>query len=112
MKKLFALFVLAITLVVSSSQAFAASPWTEEKTLSEKRLGKFLFGTKNVAFGWMDILYEPSKFHQEGKSPIVGFGKGMVDAVVNTLGGAAQVATFPVPVDIPIPDNGVPPAFG
>jgi hypothetical protein len=110
-KRLFSLSLIVV-IFLNASPLFAASPWTQEATLRERRLGKFAFGMKNTVFGWMDVIYEPSYYHRQGKSPIVGFGKGLADGVINTVGGVLQVATFPLPaLDIPLPDNGVPPAF-
>ena len=106
MKRILGL-ILVLCLVMTPSAAFAASPWTEAETYGEKTVQKLDFGFKNLFVGWIDLFQEPYNAQQEGKSWYMGLGKGLLDSLANMVGGAAHLATFPIPVDIPLPDNGV-----
>lgn len=105
MKKLTAFLILAILMMPVAGMA--ASPWTEQKTYSEKVVGKFNFGFKNLVLGVADIFYEPHRYQTEGKNAWAGLGKGLLDAPINIIGGALHLVTFLIPVDLPLPDNGV-----
>lgn len=106
MKKLVALLIVFGILLIPTV-GMAASPWTEQKTYSEQVVGKLNFGFKNLALGWADLFYEPHRYQAEGKNAWQGLGKGLVDAPLNELGGALHLVTFLIPVDVPLPDNGV-----
>jgi hypothetical protein len=106
MKKLTALLMVMGILLIPAA-GMAASPWTEKTTYSEKVIEKFSFGFKNLVLGVADIFYEPHRYQTEGKSAWAGLGKGLVDAPINVIGGALHLVTFLIPVDIPLPDNGV-----
>ncbi|MCB9799493.1 MAG: hypothetical protein H6757_01890 [Candidatus Omnitrophica bacterium] len=100
--------ILAVMLMLSSS-AFAASPWTEADTYGGKVTQKLEFGVKNFLGGWTEIFRAPCCPCPMMKDacPLVKLGKGVVNSVVYTVGGALHLATFPIPVDIPLPHNGV-----
>ena len=109
--KIFAL--LAVALLVATS-AFAASPWTQETTYAKKVAGKLDYGVKNLLGGWLAILPCSSGCDVDSNAkpycPIhcaKKLGMGLVNAVTNTVGGALNVATFPIPVDVPIPHDGI-----
>jgi len=87
--------------------AFGASPWAAETAYSDKMAGKFTFGLTNTMLGWTDIFVEPNRYHNEDRNVWAGVGRGLVDAVANTAGGAFHLVTFMIPVDFPLPDNGV-----
>jgi len=106
MKKVLSLLIIFF-LAVTPTIAFAASPWTEKATYGDRVAGKLEFGLKNVLLGWVDIFYEPNRALSEGKNLWGGLGKGMTDLVMNEVGGAVQLVTFMIPVDLPLPDNGV-----
>ncbi len=106
MKKMIGL-LMVLVLLSAPAVGFAASPWTEKTTYSEKTMGKLEFGLKNALLGWIDIFYEPYQYDKAGKNAWSGLGKGIVDAVINEVGGVIHVATFLIPVDVPLPDNGV-----
>lgn len=106
MKKLTA-FLIVLTVLIAPGMVLAASPWTEGKTYSEKTSGKLDFGFKNLALGWADLFYEPHRYQVEGKNVWAGIGKGLIDAPLNEIGGALHFVTFLIPVDVPLPDNGV-----
>ncbi len=105
-KKLIALVVI-LACLIAPAMGFAASPWMDNKTYAEQTSGKLGFGLTNVLLGWMDIFYEPYKADKNGKSVLGGIGKGLVDAIANEVGGAVHFVTFLIPVDVPLPDNGV-----
>jgi len=88
----------------------AASPWTEADTYGDKISGKLQFGLKNTLLGWTDLFFEPiraSKKCESCDSVWTGVGKGLTDAIVNEVGGAIHLVTFPLVVDVPLPDDGV-----
>ena len=96
-----------LSLLLLPTAGFAASPWMEKTTYAEKTEGKFVFGVTNVLIGWTDLFVEPKRYHDEGKNVWAGVGKGLVDTVVNEVGGAFHLATFFIPVDFALPENGV-----
>jgi hypothetical protein len=109
MKKTIVLLLLA-AMFLSPVIVFAASPWTEEATYGDRVSGKLQFGLVNTLFGWTDIFFEPIRAARKCEScdsVWTGIGKGAADAVVNEVGGAFQLITFPLVVDFPLPDNGV-----
>ena len=105
MKKILSLVI--VLSMILAPLAFAASPWTEEKTYGEKTVGKLEFGLTNTLLGWTKVFTTPNDYANEGKNAWAGVGQGLVDSVVVTCIGAVQLLTFAIPVDIPIPGNGV-----
>src|SRR3989338_5871265 len=103
MKKIMSLVVILSMLL--APVAFAASPWTEEKTYGEKTAGKLGYGLTNTLLGWTKIFSTPNDYSSEGKNVWQGVGQGLIDAGVTTVLGAVQLATFPIPADIPIPSD-------
>lgn len=97
--------LLALTLI--PAVAFAASPWTSETTYTAKTKGKLVFGLKNLLGGWSEVITQPINYHQAEKSGGAGIAKGLFNAVVYTVGGALHVVTAPIPVDVPLPNNGI-----
>lgn len=109
MKKIAVILVL-IALLATPTLGIAASPWFDEPTYNEKVSGKFQFGLLNTLLGWTDLFIEPirgANHCTECSNFWTGLGKGFMDAIVNTVGGAAHLITFPLVVDFPLPDNGV-----
>lgn len=102
--------LLVSTLFLAPAMGFAASPWTEEATYGGKVSGKLQFGVLNTLFGWTDIFFEPIRAARKCEScdsVWTGLGKGVADAVVNEIGGAVHLLTFPIVADLPLPENGV-----
>lgn len=85
------------------SGLFPASSWTQEKTYADKISHKLGFGFLNITAGWTAFFYEPSR----DKNFFAGVGLGTLYLFTNTLGGVLHAATFPVPVDIPLPHGGI-----
>ena len=79
------------------------SPWTKETTSFEKSINKLGFGLLNGLTGWTALFFEPMR--EENK--FTGIVKGSWRTITNTVGGALHILTFPVPIDIPLPDGGV-----
>jgi hypothetical protein len=109
-----AALILLCLLLLAPAGARAASPWTAEPGYFKKSWAKLEFGLNNALLGWSEIwtepMYyeasEPNFFARAGKR----FGllaKGIFEAGVCTAGGVIHTATFPIPVDLPLPGNGV-----
>ena len=108
MKKMLAVVLLVVAAVfLTQSLAFAASPWMSEPTYTAKTGAKLGFGLKNALLGWTELLTRPVAYHDEGKNVYEGIGAGLANTVVYTAGGAIHAVTFFVPVDLPLPNNGV-----
>jgi hypothetical protein len=106
MKRTIALLIL-LALFIVPTIGFAASPWTDEKTYADRVSGKLQFGLTNVLLGWVALFSEPNKAATNKENMWSGVGKGLVNTVMNEVGGAFQLVTFPIPVDLPLPDNGI-----
>ncbi len=102
MKKIISLVVLFAMLLAPVAFA-ASSSWTEEKTYGEKTAGKLGYGLTNTLLGWTKIFSTPNDYSSAGKNVWQGVGQGLIDAGVTTVLGAAQLVTFPIAADIPIP---------
>ena len=91
-----------------AAEAATASPWVNEKTREAKAMGKLLHGGKNLLLGWTELITEPDEALWGGTSVAAGILRGTWNAIGQTLGGAAQVLTFPyTSLDIPLPEGGV-----
>lgn len=97
---------------------------TKEKPLSpfEKHIReygqrcdeKINLGVPNLLMGWTTLITEPADHYRKKESrwkdtmDLLPFlGKGLLLFPIDTLGGALNVATFPIPGKIPLPKNGV-----
>ncbi len=108
MKKVLSLLVvLAILAVPSLGFAATPSPWTEAETYEGQATGKLEYGLKNILTGWLDLFYEPYVANKNESNVFNGIGKGVLEAVANTVGGVIHAGSFFIPVDIPIPGGGV-----
>lgn len=102
--------LLILVMLLAPAAAFAdvqASPWVSSESYADRVTGKLQFGATNTLLGWIDLFYEPNRYANEKKNIWAGVGKGLVDSLVNTVGGAFQLITFPIPVDFPLPEGGV-----
>lgn len=107
MKKLLVMFVIFALLATPAFAAYETSSWTTETTYKDKTLAKFGFGLKNTLLGWTEIFTEPYDAKKAGKCCITGFGKGLYHGITDTILGVVHLVTFPVPVDIKLPEGGV-----
>ena len=107
MGKRLGIVVLGIALLTAPMAASAASPWASESTWSQQATGKLKYGLTNALLGWTSLFRTPMKTHTDGENVLVGIGKGVWNAVGQTLGGIAHVVTFPIPaIDVPLPQGG------
>ena len=99
----FSLFLLAPLFLFSAPlrAELKASPWTKEKRYMEKAGGKLGFGFLNISVGWSSLFMEPSR-----EKSWNGLAKGLGLCITNTVGGLLHAATFPIPVDLPLPAGG------
>ena len=110
MKKSIPLFLLLGLFLFSNSSfaafdTFKASSWTTKETYSDKVIDKLGFGLLNLTAGWTAIPYEIDR-HKDSNI-YTGVFKGIYRNLTNTIGGAIHTVTFPIPVDVPLPDGGV-----
>jgi len=107
MKKATLALVLALVMMAAPSLGFAASPWMEGETYGEKVSGKLEFGIKNLLGGWTELITQPRDAEANGINILEATGRGIFDGVIYTVGGAVHAATFLIPIDIELPNNGV-----
>ena len=107
MKKTFLILAVLMVFAANIACAATASPWTTETGWSHKAGKKLEFGATNLFFGWTEIFSQPASHTGSAQEFLKAVGQGLANAVVYTLGGALHVITFPVPVDVPIPNGGV-----
>jgi hypothetical protein len=79
------------------------SPWVTKEPYMEKIINKLGFGLTNGLTGWTALFFEPCR----ANNFFTGLVKGSWRTITNTAGGALHIVTFPIPVDIPLPDGGV-----
>ena len=92
----------------SARRSGPGSPWVNEEGWGSQATGKLVYGTKNTLLGWTKLISEPYAAHRDGRSVITGIGRGAMDAVGDTVGGAANLVTFPLTnVDVRLPDGGL-----
>ena len=95
----------------AAKAAEAGSPWTQETGWANRAKGKLIFGLKNTFFGWTAPFTAARKAVQSKPAILqasLGFLEGLGTGVIDTLGGAENVLTFPVTAfDITLPENGV-----
>ena len=82
---------------------FESSDWVREPTYLGKISQKLGFGFLNISVGWTAFFFEPAK----DQNFFVGIGKGVFYSFANTAGGVLHAATFPLPLDIPLPHGGI-----
>ncbi|MBI3314018.1 MAG: hypothetical protein HYZ83_07265 [Candidatus Omnitrophica bacterium] len=97
-----ALFSLLISVPAFAAWDFPVSPWTKEKTYTDKTIYKLGFGTMNLITGWTEFLFEPAR-----SGIVKGIPLGTVHVITDMVGGLLHMGTFFIPVDIPLPDGGV-----
>lgn len=107
MVKRLGMAVFAVVLVAAPMTASAASDWASGATWGEQATGKLKYGLKNTLLGWTSLFREPMQASQAGENVFVGIGRGVWNAVGQTVGGAAHAVTFPLTmIDIPLPEGG------
>jgi hypothetical protein len=107
MVKKLGMAVFAVALVAAPMTASAASEWASGATWGEQASGKLKYGLKNTLLGWTSLFREPMQASEAGENVFVGIGRGVWNAVGQTVGGAAHAVTFPLTmIDIPLPEGG------
>ncbi len=105
MKKI--LLVMFVVLL-SASLAYAAGGKVSEckacanaksSTGASAMGGRLCQGICNTALGWTEIFFRPGKEVAAGNNPLVGFFKGLGNAIARTGAGAVEIVTFWVPGD-------------
>jgi len=109
--KKMAVFILFLSLAVpAQGNAQSSADKQDEEyvptTYFEKITYKFEFGLKNLLGGWTEIYYRPADARADGKNLIAAAGTGIAYAAIDTVGGLANLITFPVPQRIPLPGGG------
>ena len=88
-----------------------SGPWLREKEWSGQAAGKAAYGAKNMLLGWTELITEPyaaaTDKGRNSKSFLQGVGEGVWNATGQTIGGAADVVTFPFTKSVvPLPEGG------
>lgn len=102
-RTLVALALFSVAAGSAYAGSFEPSDWTHEPTYLGKISQKLGFGFLNITAGWTALFFEPCK----DQNFLVGVGKGIGYMVTNTAGGILHAATFPIPIDIPLPNGGI-----
>ena len=93
---------------LSFTKDYTASPWTAEVGWGTRAVGKLGFGIKNLLLGWTELFTEPKEASAEGRNVFGGLGRGLVNGLADTVGGAVHIVTFPITgLDAPLPEGGV-----
>ena len=102
-----AAFVFLAAPLALAMEAKQPSPWTTQTTHKDRVIGKLDFGFKNGLTGWTEIFSEPYDAWKEKSSVPHAIGRGIGNALYDTIGGALHLVTFPVDkVDIQLPEGG------
>lgn len=95
-------FLIVLSVVLAPASAFA-----QEGSYADTVSAKLQGGLTNTLLGWSKIVSVPYDYQQAKKNPWAGVGKGLVDGLVCTVGGAFNLVTFPIPGEFTLPDGGV-----
>ena len=114
MSKTLGMWVVVLAIVAAPTLAYAAmdkmmpqGPWASQMGWANQAKGKLVYGLKNTLLGWTEIFTEPKDALDEGGNFFVGVGKGLWNAVGQTVGGVVDLATFPIPqISVPLPEGG------
>jgi len=86
----------------------AAPAFADGGQCMQKCMGKAGDGLTNLALGWTEIFTEPYDAGKKGDNVLVGLGKGLWNAVGDTVGGAINLVTFFIPkATVPLPEGGI-----
>ncbi len=102
-RTLVALILFCVVAGSAHAGSLEPSDWTCEPTYLGKISQKLGFGFLNITAGWTALFFEPAK-HQNF---FIGVAKGIGYTLTNTAGGILHAATFPIPLDIPLPQGGI-----
>lgn len=102
-----AAILVIVSVILSAPLAYAASPWEAAPSYGEKVTQKLEFGLQNFLGGWTEIYFAPIRAKKDGCCVVKASGEGVINALIYTAGGVLHAATFLIPVDIPLPNNGI-----
>ena len=92
---------------LSMTKNYTPSEWTQKVEYTDRVGHKLLYGGKNTLFGFMELYNEPRDAMREKSGFLKGLGKGVINMVGDTLGGAIHLITFPITeVDVTLPEGG------
>lgn len=102
--------ILTLALLSIPRAAHAAgTPCCDGTTYGDQAVDKLKHGVGNTLLGWTALFREPIRAGKSGGNVLAGLGHGVWQAVGQTVGGAAQIVTFPLPkVHVPIPESDSP----
>ena len=66
---------------------------------TEKASFTLVRGLSNTAFGWTELLMQPTDEVEHGGNVFVGMGKGLTSAAGRTVAGVGEIFTFWLPQD-------------
>ena len=87
---------------VYAGEDFKPSPWTRTHPYFQQASHKLGFGLLNLGSSPLALFYEPTRGNF-----FTGCGRGLWYAVAYCAGGAIHAVTFPIPVDLPLPEGGI-----
>ena len=99
--------MVAILFLAHPMLGHAASPWTQEATYGDKITKKLEYGFMNFLGGWTEAYRQPASAKAHNENYAAATSRGLYHALTYTVGGALQMATFPFPFDIPLPNGGL-----
>ena len=110
LKKFVISFLVFVMLIGFGSQAkayFEESHWVAKPTYNQRMVHKLIFGVGNLTCGWVEIVQEPYEAVKRKEMFWRGVSLGIFNGIVDTIGGALHILTFPVtPLDIELPEGG------
>ena len=98
-----ALILFCVVAGAAYAGSMEPSDWTHEPSYLGKISMKLGFGFLNITAGWTALFFEPTR----DQNFFVGVAKGIGYTLTNTAGGILHAATFPLPIDIPLPQGGI-----
>ena len=117
MKKTFGFFLLIFLMLTAHS--YAAVSWKpctwkmpsmhwNSEDYGNRVANKLGVGASNLLLGWTELVTQPVTHHASGQELAQSLGRGLVNALGDTGGGALQVITFAFPdINVPLPEGGI-----
>ncbi len=85
-----------------AAEHFKPSPWVKTHPYFQQASHKLGFGILNLSSGWLSLFYEPTRGNF-----FAGCARGIWRTVAYMAGGAIHAVTFPIPIDLPLPEGGI-----
>jgi putative exosortase-associated protein (TIGR04073 family) len=100
------LLLLVVVMVFAASFAYAAEGKScgacsnlQSDDMVQRYGARVCNGLCNAALGWSEIFFRPGKVVSAGGNPVVGFFRGLGNAISRTAAGAVEIVTFWTPGD-------------